>query len=88
MAGKRNALFAGFVDERKIRVARDAVVDFNEVRAALLDLVDCAACVGGLMNDDRPRPYGRVAIHDRAADENIRGEGDRGESGAQFLGLF
>jgi len=71
MARKRNALFAGLVGERKKSVARDAIVDLHEVRAAFLDFVDYPACVAGLMNDDGARPGGGIAVHDGAADENI-----------------
>src|SRR5580704_11262055 len=84
MADERNVLFVGFIGESEIRVARNAVVNFDEVGAAGLDVVDGAPGFLGLVHDDGTGPDRWITVDDRTAKNNFRPGGRGGKFGAQL----
>src|SRR5689334_9330647 len=88
MARKRDVLLVSFVHESEVSVTGDAVVNFDEVGAALFDFPNHAAGVVRLVNDNGAGPDGRIAVHDDAADEDVRGDRRGSKLGAQISGIF
>src|SRR5271170_1693369 len=69
---ERDSAFVGLVGDRKVNVARQPAIDLDEIRAALLLLIDNLAPVRFIPNSNGIGPHRLWTINDRAAEVNRR----------------
>src|SRR5260370_41926813 len=88
MPHERNVLLVGFVSQREISVARNVIINFDEVGSVRLDLIHRAARVAGILDDDRTWPYRWVSVNDGAAEDNFRSDRGASKFGSQAWRVF